>query len=129
MEYKQEIYSQYKATTHFPILFISIKHNLRVGQVLKETMQVYSEYQKKIKTQELNTFLESAMYKYPPPAVRGKNLKIKYGAQIRHSPPLFAFFSNYPDLYPIAYKRYLENNLRQTFGFEGVPIKISFRKK
>ena len=90
---------------------------------------MYSEYKKKIKTHDINNFLLSVMNKYPPPAVRGKNLKIKYGTQIRHSPPLFAFFSNYPDLYPIAYKRYLENNIRQSFGFEGVPLKISFRKK
>ncbi len=128
-EFRQEIFAQYKATSHFPIIFMSIKHNQRVSHVLKETLNVFSEYKKKIKTQELNNFLTSVMNQYPPPAVRGKNLKIKYGAQIRHSPPLFAFFSNYPDLYPIAYKRYLENNLRKTFGFAGVPLKISFRKK
>lgn len=128
-EYRQEIFNQYKATSHYPILFISIKHNQRVSSVLKETLNVYAEYKKKVKTHDINNFLLSVMNKYPPPAVRGKNLKIKYGAQIRHSPPLFAFFSNYPDLYPIAYKRYLENNIRQSFGFEGVPLKISFRKK
>ena len=60
--------------------------------------------------------------------LKGKHLKIKYVTQVHHSPPILAFYTNYPDLFPIAYKRYLENRLRNTFGFDGVPIKISFRE-
>ena len=56
-----------------------------------------------------------------------KNITIKYGAQVHHSPPIFAFFSNHPNDIPLQYKRYLENRLRDNFGFNGVPIKISFR--
>ena len=67
--------------------------------------------------------------KNPPPAVKGKHLKIKYTAQMRHSPPMFAVFMNHPDLVPISYKRYIENQLRQEIDLMGVPIKISFRKK
>ena len=65
----------------------------------------------------------------PPPAVKGKHLKIIYSAQTRHSPPIFAIFMNYPDLVPISYKRYIENQLRNELDLEGVPVKISFRKK
>ena len=61
-------------------------------------------------------------------AKTGKNITIKYGAQVHHSPPIFAFFSNHPKAIPVQYKRYLENSLRENFGFEGVPIKISLRE-
>ena len=73
--------------------------------------------------------MDYVQFKYPTPAIKGKNLKIKYGTQVHHSPPIFALFCNYPSLYPIQYKRYLENQIREKFGFNGVPIKISFRKK
>ena len=56
-------------------------------------------------------------------------LKIKYVTQVHHSPPILAFYTNHPDLFPIAYKRYLENQLRKTFDLKGVPIRISFRHK
>ena len=61
--------------------------------------------------------------------VKGKNLKIKYGTQVHHSPPIFAFYTNHPELYPVAYKRYLENQLREHFDLKGVSFIISFRKK
>ena len=81
-----------------------------------------------MKTAAVNEFIQKSTLFYPPPAVKGKNISIKYGTQVRHSPPLFAFFTNYPQLIPVQYKRYLENYLRDYFGFEGVPLKISFRQ-
>ena len=83
----------------------------------------------KIATNELNRFLEKSYNKHPPPAVKGKNLKIKYGTQVHHSPPIFAFYTNHPELYPVAYKRYLENQLREHFDLKGVSFIISFRRK
>ena len=65
---------------------------------------------------------------HSPPILKGKNITIKYGAQVHHSPPIFALFSNHPNDIPVQYKRYLENSLRDNFGFNGVPIKISFRE-
>ena len=77
----------------------------------------------------LNEIVQKIVRETPPPAVKGKNLKIKYTAQPRHSPPIFAMFMNHPNLVPISYKRYIENKLRKELDLEGVPMKISFRKK
>jgi len=127
-EYRQDILDQYPVLEYYPILFISVFHNLRVREVLKTTLEVFNERQRKLKTPELNEFIKKAMGYHSPPVVKGKNITIKYGAQVHHSPPIFALFSNHPQAIPIQYKRYLENSLRDNFGFEGVPIKISFRE-
>ena len=125
--YRQDILDTYPALLHYPMLFISVLQNLRVRNVLKETFRVFNERQRKIKTTSVNEFIQKATLRYPPPAVKGKNISIKYGTQVHQSPPIFVFFTHYPQLIPIHYKRYLENNLRDNFGFVGVPIKISFR--
>ena len=125
--YRQDILDTYPALGHYPMLFISVLQNLRIRDVLKQTFQIYKERQRKVKTSAVNEFIKKATLHYPPPAVQGKNLAIKYGTQVHHSPPIFAFFTNHPQLIPMQYKRYMENNLRDNFGFEGVPIKISFR--
>jgi len=125
--YQQDILDTYPALIHYPILFISVSHNLRVRRVLKETLRVFKERQRKVKTAAVNKFIQKATLSYPPPAVKGRNISIKYGTQVHHSPPLFAFFTNHPKLIPVNYIRYMENNLREYFGFSGVPIKISFR--
>ncbi len=128
-EYVDEIEYRYTSMQHYPILFISVKNNLRIGNILEESLKVYDRRCYNIKTAQLNKFIESASLKFPPPAVKGKNLDIKYVTQVHHSPPIFVFYSNFPDLYPISYKRYLENQLRESFHLEGVPIRISFRQK
>ena len=92
-------------------------------------MKIFTERKRKIKTAELNIFIKKLLSYYAPPMIKGKNITIKYGAQVRHSPPIFAFFTNHPSSIPIQYKRYIENSLRKYFGFEGVPLKISFRSK
>ena len=125
--FHQDILDFYPALTHYPILFISVLHNLRVRSILKETLNVYNERGRNVKTTDLNMFIKKAIKHYPPPAIKGKNLSIKYGTQVHHSPPIFAFFTNHPDLIPIQYMRYMENSLRESFGFSGSPIKISFR--
>ena len=124
-----EIEYRFLSIRHYPILFISVLNNLRVYSVLEEAVKVFDSRRSKIKTSDLNEFVNKTVFKYPPPAIKGKNLKIKYVTQVHHSPPIFAFYTNYPDLFPISYKRYLENQLRDTFNLEGVPIRISFRNK
>jgi GTP-binding protein len=128
-EFSQDIIDQYPVLGYYPILFISVSHNLRTREVLKMTLIVFNERQKKIKTADVNEFIKKAMSYHSPPVIKGKNITIKYGAQIHHSPPIFAFFTNQPSAIPAQYKRYLENSIRDHFGFEGVPIKISFREK
>ena len=126
---KDDIIDAYPMLSNFPILFISVKNNLRVREVIKESKQIYYERQRIIKTTDLNNFLEKTVRKYPPPSVNGKFLKIKYITQLGGSPPLFALYCNHPHLFTINHKRYFENQLRESFGFFGVPIRISFRKK
>ena len=126
---KDDIIYSYPMLSNFPMTFISVKNNLRVREVLKYSQKIYYERQRTIKTSDLNDFLEKTVYKYPPPSVNGKFLKIKYITQLAGSPPLFALYCNHPHLFTINYKRYFENQLRENFGFSGVPIRISFRKK
>ena len=128
-KYRQDIIDQYPALNYYPILFISVSHNLRTREVLKTALTVFNERQKKIKTTSVNEFIKKAISYHHPPFIKGKNITIKYGAQVHHSPPVFAFFTNQPSAIPAQYKRYLGNSLRDHFGFKGVPIKISFREK
>ncbi|NOZ07318.1 MAG: ribosome biogenesis GTPase Der [FCB group bacterium] len=128
-DYTQNLQYFFKSIEHYPLVYTSVTNNQRVWKVMEEALKVYDEYTRKLSTSAINTFLSQATAKYPPPAVKAKNLKIKYGTQVHHSPPIFAFFSNFPELFPTSYRRYLENQLRSTFGFRGTPIKISFRKK
>jgi len=121
--------ADYKSLLHAPITFISVHHNQRLWKVLGAALEVYAERGKQISTSRLNKFLAEATGYLPPPAVKAKRVQIKYVTQVHRQPPLFAFFCNHPKLVPVSYKRYLENRLRDRFGFAGVPLKISFRKK
>ena len=125
--YRQDILDTYPTLVHYPMLFISVLQNLRTRDVLKETFRVFKERNRQVNTASVNKFIQKVTRRYPPPAVKGKNISIKYGTQVHHSPPIFAFFTNHPQLIPVQYRRYMENNLRDNFGFEGVPIKITFR--
>ena len=113
----------------YPIIFISITNNLRLRKVLDQSLEVYEKRKQKIKTSLLNETLNSIIKNYPPPSTKGKEVSIKYITQIRKSPPLIGIFSNHPDLISKTYEKYLINQLRENFDFEGVPINISLRKK
>jgi GTP-binding protein len=125
----EDINYEFSSTRHYPILFISVKNNLRLQSILDCAVKVHNRLISKVPTPLLNEIIQKIINSNPPPAVKGKHLKVKYSAQTRHSPPIFALFMNYPDLVPISYKRYIENQLRKELDLEGVPIKISFRKK
>ena len=125
----KDIHYSYSATQHFPILFISVKNNLRLQTILDTAIKIHKRLISKVSTPLLNEIIQKIVRDTPPPAVKGKHLKIKYAAQPRHSPPIFAMFMNHPSLVPISYKRYIENKLRKELDLEGVPMKISFRKK
>ena len=128
-DFIDEIEYRFMAMQHYPILFISVKNNRRVTTVLDEAVRIFDARRKKLQTSSLNDFIIKTVSKYPPPGIKGKHLKIKYVTQVHHSPPILAFYTNHPDLFPIADKRYLENQLRKTFDLKGVPIRISFRHK
>ena len=124
----EDIRYDFPALSNFPIQFISIKNNFRVGEVLRIVLDIEKKRKIKISTPDLNNLLKSIISHYPPPSTKGKEIKLKYIVQVSTSPPLFAIFSNHPNLIGISYKRYIENQIREFFDFEGVPIRISFRK-
>tara|TARA_B100001750_G_C15363706_1_gene523565 strand:- start:19 stop:981 length:963 start_codon:yes stop_codon:yes gene_type:complete len=124
-----DIFDEYPSLAHYPIIFTSVEENRRLQNILKESLNLFKRLQKKIPTNSLNNFIKKILSNYPPPLVNGKNLTIKYGSQVHTRPSIFVFFSNFPDLFPISYKRYIENSLRKNYDLEGIPLKISFRKK
>lgn len=127
-EYKKAIRRQFKAINDYPILFISAKTRQRVTKLLPESETVFTRWKRTIPTNVLNNVLRKTVERYHPPALQGKNIKIKYITQIGTAPPRFTFFTNYPNLIKDSYKNYLENQLRAHFDLNGVPIKITFRR-
>jgi len=115
--------------TDYPILFISAINKQRIHKVLELVEQVNNNRNRKINTAELNDVMLPIVKNYPPPALKGKYVKIKYVTQLPIYTPAFAFFCNLPQYVKEPYKRYLENRMREKFEFTGVPIRIFIRKK
>lgn len=115
--------------TDVPVVFISAINRQRIHKVLETAMTVYNNRIKRIPTSQLNEVMQKAIEEYPPPAFKGKFIKIKYVTQLPTHAPSFAFYCNYPQYIREPYKRYLENKLRDNFNFTGVPIQIFARKK
>lgn len=113
----------------YPMLFISAINKQRIHKVLETAMEVYNNRIQKISTSALNTYLQEVIAKNPPPATKGKYIKIKYVTQLPTHSPAFVLFCNLPQYVKDPYKRFIENRLREEFNFSGVPIKIFFRKK
>ena len=112
-----------------PILFISAITKQRVFNVLETVAEVYENMQRKITTSQLNEFIQEVLAHYPPPALHGRQINIKYATQLPTKVPSFALFANHPQYIKEPYRRYLENQLRQRYNFHGVPINIFFRQK
>ena len=127
-EMKKEIQWQFKGLDDYPILFISALTRRRVSNIMKIADQVHQARHQKINTKLLNEFLRETIKKMAIPAVKGRLIRIKFINQVRTAPPLIVCHTNYPKLLPVNYRRYLENQLRETFDFSGVPIKLSFRQ-
>jgi GTP-binding protein len=115
--------------TDYPILFISAINKQRIHKVLELVEQVNQNRNRKISTSELNEVMLQVIKNNPPPALKGKYVKIKFITQLPIYTPAFAFFCNLPQYVKDPYKRYLENRMREKFEFTGVPIRIFFRKK
>lgn len=128
-DFAKEIRRRLAPFNDVPIVFVSVIEKQRIFKAIESGLKVYENRNRKIKTSELNEFLQAAMERTPPPSHRGKFIKIKYVTQLPTYYPAFAFFCNYPQHVKEAYKNFLENQLRQQFDFEGVPIGIFFRKK
>ncbi|MDA9552300.1 ribosome biogenesis GTPase Der, partial [Flavobacteriaceae bacterium] len=127
-DYEQTIRQQIEPFTDVPIVFISTLTKQRLYKAIETAVEVYKNRSKKIKTSVLNDKLLPLIEKYPPPAYKGKFVKIKYIMQLPTPQPQFAFFCNLPQYVKEPYKRYLENKLREYFNFNGVPISVYMRK-
>ncbi len=112
-----------------PVISISAKTGQRVGRVLETAIDIWGERRKRIATGELNRVLTAATDRTPPPPVRGHRPKLFYATQAAVAPPTFVFFASDASSVHFSYRRYLENRLRETFGFDGTPIRLVFRDR
>jgi GTP-binding protein len=127
--YSKDLKEKLGELRYIPFIFISVLQKQRLYKTLDLITGVYQERQKRIPTAELNEYLLPIMAKTTPPAVQGKEIRINYISQLKTTPPLFALYGNHPDLVADHYRRFLENKLREKFGFAGVPIRLVFKKK
>lgn len=114
---------------YIPIIFISALTKQRVYKVLELVKTVEAEANKRIATSQLNEVMGAAIRAFPPRSKSGREIKIKYVTQVKSKPPVFAFFCNEPKMIDDTYRRYLENKLRDEYGFAGVPVVLSFKQK
>jgi GTP-binding protein len=114
---------------YIPLVFTSVTEKQRLYKTLDLATKVFDEKHKRISTAELNAYFEPIIARTAPPAARGKEIKIKYVTQVKANPPVFVFYCSYASLVADNYKRFLENRLRDKFGYEGVPLTLSFREK
>ncbi|EHQ26973.1 ribosome biogenesis GTPase Der [Mucilaginibacter paludis] len=115
--------------TDVPIVFTSVLEKQRIFKAIEAANKVYENRNKKIPTSKLNDVMLPIIESFPPPAIKGKYVKIKYVTQISGIAPMFAFFCNLPQYIKEPYMRFIENKLRENFDFQGVPIQIFFRQK
>ena len=128
--YLQAIRNRLAPFTDFPILFISAQTKQRILKVLETAKEVYDNRHTRISTAKLNELMLPLIENYPPPAWKGKYIKIKYVTQLSNvHTPSFVFFANLPQWVKEPYKRFLENKIRENFNFTGTPINIFIREK
>jgi len=128
-QFEKEIREDLKYLSYAPILFISALTGQRVKKVLDTIDRVAAEAKKRVSTSPLNRALEGWVKKSQPPTFRTRQVKMNYITQVSVAPPTFIIYTNFPEGIHFSYERYLLNQMRETFGFEGVPIRLQFRKK
>lgn len=128
-KFEKEIEQQAPFLHYVPKIFISAVTKQRLVSIYKETNKVWEQCTKKVSTSVLNKVISDAYAMVPPDTIKNKRLKIYYTTQVKVAPPSFVFFVNKEDLMKDSYKRYLENKLREAFGFFGTPIRLMVREK
>ena len=128
-KFEKDIHNELVFMAYAPTVFISVKDKQRIFQVMEVAKRVSEKRAMRISTGQLNALIQDAMMMNQPPADKGKRLKIYYGTKVGVKPPLFSFQVNRRDLMHFSYSRYLENKIRDAFGFEGTSIKFVFREK
>ena len=128
-EYEAIIRKEIEPFTDVPILFVSALNKQRIYKAIETAVAVYNNRTKRIPTRKLNEVMLPIIENYPPPAIKGKYIKIKFCTQLPTPMPQFAFFANLPQYVKDPYRRFIENKLRENFDFNGVPIDVYFRQK
>jgi GTPase len=128
-KFKKEILEKLAPIDYLPIITASVITKQRIFQVIEKTVQVYENKTKKIPTAKLNDVMLPEIESHPPPSIKGKHINIKYITQVNARFPSFVFFSNLPQYIQPSYERFLENKMRENFDFDGVPLRLIFRKK
>ena len=128
-EYEAVIRKEIEPFTDVPILFVSALNKQRIYKAIETAVAVYNNRTKRIPTRKLNEVMLPIIENYPPPAIKGKYIKIKFCTQLPTPMPQFAFFANLPQYVKDPYRRFIENKLRENFDFNGVPIDVYCRQK
>lgn len=127
--YETAIRKEIEPFTDVPIIFVSALNKQRIYKAIETAVEVYNNRTKRIPTRQLNEVMLPIIENYPPPAIKGKYVKIKFCTQLPTPMPQFAFFANLPQYVKDPYRRFIENKLRENFDFKGVPIDVYFRQK
>jgi len=128
-EYEKTVRGSFGFMMYAPILFVSAKTGQRIDKLFLLINHVFQQAQIRLTTGVLNDMIAEAVAMVPTPQDKGKHLKIFYGTQVGIKPPQFVLFINNKELMHFSYERYLENQLRKNFGFEGTPIRLILRPK
>jgi GTP-binding protein len=128
-KYKKDLYLQVPFLSYAPIVFISALTGQRIPELLELIEYVSEQQNLRVPTGILNTIIEEAVYMTPPPTKKGRQLKILYGTQTGIKPPVFVLFVNSRDLIHFSYQRYLENVIREAYGFTGTPIRWKIKER
>lgn len=127
--FRDKIYEELRTYDYAPVVFISAVTKQRTTKLIEMSKEIQEKRATRIRTATLNEKLLQHLDNTPPPAVRGRDLRINFVTQVKSEPPVFAFFCNYPEDIPDSYKRFIERSLRKEFDLVGVPISFIFRKK
>lgn len=127
--YTEELKRKLAPFNDVPVVFTSVVNKQRIMDVLQQAMRVYQSRKRRIPTSEFNEFILPIIEQTPPPAIKGKYIRIKYAQQLPSPSPAFAFFVNLSQYVKDPYRRFLENRIRENWDFSGVPLQIYFRQK
>ncbi len=128
-QFTDRIRETFAFMSYAKIVFISAKTGQRINKLLEEIKLVNEQHKRRITTGMLNDVINEATHKQQPPSDKGRRLKIYYGTQVSTAPPTFVIFANSKDLFHYSYLRFMENQIRENFGFEGTPINLIVREK
>ncbi len=127
--YRAQVKERFKFAPYAPVIFSAAKTKYHITNILDHALRIWENRQQRVPTAQLNEVVREAVRRHHPPVVQGRPMRIFYVTQAEVSPPTFIFFVNDPSLLHFSYQRYLENQLRQAFGFEGTAVRLEFRER